>query len=103
MKFVPAVVPEFHKRDHAGRAGVCQLASHIASEVRIFPAHGVPPVIFTCPATSSFADGVEVPIPTFPEESVVLLPSTAIPKMRLPIFRVLDVVLNKGLEKTSIS
>ena len=92
MKFVPAVVLEFHKRDHAGRAGVCQLASHIASEVRIFHAQGVPPVIFTCPATSSFAVGEDVPIPTlalFPRireldaETIVLAP-IAVAFVRLP-------------------
>ena len=36
-----------------------------ASEISIFHAHGVPPVIFIVPATSSFAHGDDVPIPTF--------------------------------------
>ena len=42
-----------------------QLARPEASEVRIFPSHGEPPVIFTVPATSSFAHGEAVQIPTF--------------------------------------
>ena len=47
-----------------------QVASHTASDTRTFPTHGVPPVIFTCPATSSFAPGEGVPIPTFPAERI---------------------------------
>jgi len=43
----------------------CQLARPLASLVRTFPAHGAPPVILTCPATSSFAEGEEVQIPIF--------------------------------------
>jgi len=43
----------------------CQLARPTASEISIFHAHGVPPVIFIVPATSSFAHGDDVPIPTF--------------------------------------
>jgi hypothetical protein len=34
--------------------------------VRTFHDHIPPPVIFTCQATSSFAQGVAVPIPTLP-------------------------------------
>jgi len=41
-----------------------QLARPVASEMRYFPEPTHPPVIFTCPATSSFAPGVAVPIPT---------------------------------------
>jgi hypothetical protein len=40
------------------------VARPVASEVSILPRPGVPPVIFTCPATSSFAPGDAVPIPT---------------------------------------
>ena len=43
------------------------VARPVASEVSILPRPGVPPVIFTCPATSSFAPGEGVPIPIFPE------------------------------------
>ena len=42
-----------------------QLANQLLSEVRIFHTHGEPPVIFTCPATSSFAHAILVPIPIF--------------------------------------
>lgn len=55
-------------------AGVIQDARPTASDVRTFPAHGVPHVIFTCPATSSFAHGVTVPIPTFPVFVFEILP-----------------------------
>ena len=43
-----------------------QVASPVTSDVSIFPAHGAPPVIFTCPATSSLAPGVLAPIPILP-------------------------------------
>lgn len=43
-----------------------QVARPAASEVSTFPRPGVPQVIFTCPATSSLAPGVTVPIPIFP-------------------------------------
>ena len=46
------------------------VARPVASEVSILPRPGVPPVIFTCPATSSFAPGEGVPIPTFPAERI---------------------------------
>ena len=59
------------RRDHVARP--------VASEVRTFPTHGAPPVIFTCPATSSFAPGVSIPIPILPADHAiyvaVLLPS----------------------------
>lgn len=42
------------------------VASPDASEVSTLPSHGVPPVIFTCPLTSSLAHGDGVPIPTLP-------------------------------------
>ena len=41
------------------------VARPVASEVSILPRPGVPPVIFTCPATSSFDQGATVPIPIF--------------------------------------
>jgi len=47
-----------------------QDARPVASETRSLPRPGVPPVIFTCPATSSFAPGEGVPIPTFPAERI---------------------------------
>ena len=50
------VVPENHED---------QEAIPVASEVKSFPTHGEPPVIFTCPLTSSFAHGEAVQIPTF--------------------------------------
>ena len=53
--------------------GVCQVASHVASDMSIFPAHGDPPVILTCPATSSRVPGLTVPIPIFPEVSMTIL------------------------------
>ena len=43
--------------------GFCQLARPEASLVRTLPAQGEPQVILICPFTSSFAPGVEVPIP----------------------------------------
>ena len=43
-----------------------QDAKPAASEVRTFPSHGDPHVIFICPATSSFAPGLAIPIPIFP-------------------------------------
>ena len=43
----------------------CHVARPVASVVRTPPLSGDPPVIFTCPATSSFANGFVVPIPTF--------------------------------------
>lgn len=71
MKLVPAIVPEFPMRDHTPETAErdTQLASHVASEERTLLIHGDPPVIFTCPATSSFAQGVNVPIPTLVESS----------------------------------
>ena len=42
-----------------------QDARPVASETRSLPRPGVPPVIFTCPATSSFDQGATVPIPIF--------------------------------------
>ena len=71
MKLVPGVVPALpvsaqpEPPPHPPE-GVCHVERPAASEVRTFPAHGVPQVIFTCPAISSFAHGVEVPIPIFP-------------------------------------
>ena len=46
-----------------------QVARPVASETSIFHAHGAPPVIFTCPATSSLAPGAAVPIPTLDQSS----------------------------------
>lgn len=51
----------------SGSASVDHVARPLASEVSIFPTHGAPHVIFICPATSSFAHGLCVPIPTSPE------------------------------------
>ena len=75
-KFDAGLVPAFHAMAHgiaAAPVGVCQLARPVASDMRIFPAHGTPPVIFTCPATSSLVPGFVVPIPTFPEVSMTIL------------------------------
>ena len=45
-----------------------------------FPAHGDPPVIFTCPATSSIALGFCVQIPTAPVPTVpIFLPNITFP------------------------
>ena len=69
-------VPELPTIAHgmtAAPVGVCQLASHTASDMSILPAHGDPPVILTCPATSSRVPGLAVPIPTFPEVSITIL------------------------------
>ena len=41
------------------------IARPTASEMRTLLSHGEPPVIFTCPLTSSFAHGEAVQIPTF--------------------------------------
>lgn len=68
-KFVVAVVPAFPRTHHPANdpvAAVSQLARPVASETRIFPSPGDPPVILTCPATSSRAHGAAVPIPTSP-------------------------------------
>lgn len=54
-------------------AGETQLARPSASDASILPTQGVPPVIFICPATSSFAEGVIVQIQT-----LELSPSTYI-------------------------
>ncbi len=70
-KLVPATVPLLPRRDQNDpereAIGVCHVARPVASEMRILPRPGAPPVILTCPATSSRAHGVEVPIPIFPE------------------------------------
>ena len=47
-----------------------QLARPTASLVSTFHTPGVPPVIFTCPATSNFAHGTVVHTPIFPLESM---------------------------------
>src|SRR3989338_7801702 len=48
-------------------AGVSHEARPVASEVKTLPAPGVPPVIFTVPATTSFAaEASVVPMPTLP-------------------------------------
>ena len=41
-------------------------ANPLASLTSTLPTPGVPPVIFTCPATSSLAVGIVVPMPTLP-------------------------------------
>ena len=61
--------------------GVCQLARPFASEVRTLPAHCVPSAIFTEPATSSFAHGEDVPMPTFPEVSFRKRRADGVPKL----------------------
>lgn len=50
--------------------GMDHIASPVASDVRTFQAPGTPPVILTCPATSSFTHGVAVPIPILPQASI---------------------------------
>jgi hypothetical protein len=62
----PIVLPESDQKDQerAGRA-FCQVARPVASEMSTLLSHGEPPAILTCPLTSSFAPGVDVPIPTF--------------------------------------
>ena len=45
------------------------------------------------PATSSFCAGALTPMPMLPDEIVVPLPSMPVPKIRLPIFRVLEELL----------
>lgn len=85
IKLIPGTVPAFPVRAQPlpppppplQVAGVCQLARPVASEVRTFPGPGLPPVIITCPATSSFAHGVEVPIPRYPD-AVSLIYSGAV-------------------------
>ena len=75
-KFDVGSVPAFHAMAHgmaAAPVGVCHEARPVESDMRIFPAHGAPPVIFTCPATSSLVPGFVVPIPTFPEVSMIIL------------------------------
>jgi hypothetical protein len=50
MKFDAGSVPAFPAIAHgiaAAPVGVCQLARPVASDMRIFPAHGTHPVIFT--------------------------------------------------------
>ena len=42
-------------------------------------------MIISPPATSSFSSGVDVPMPTLPEDIVVPVPSTFVPKIRFPI------------------
>ena len=44
------------------------------------------------PDTVSRADGDDVPIPIFPVESVVLVPSILVPNMRFPILSVFELV-----------
>ncbi|MDP3764898.1 MAG: hypothetical protein Q8R04_00140 [Nanoarchaeota archaeon] len=46
--------------------GVSQLTTPFASEVKTLPAPWLPSAIRTFPATSSFAAGLVVPIPTLP-------------------------------------
>ena len=64
-KLVQAIVPLLPVTIQAPaiEPGSTQLARPEASEESTFPAHGEPPVIFNCPAISSFAHGVIVPIP----------------------------------------
>ncbi len=45
-----------------------QVARPVASEVRISPAAGLPPVILICQLISSLAPGVDVPIPILDPE-----------------------------------
>ena len=79
MKSVTGLVAVFPVRDQPRPlpplpvTGVCHVASPVASDVRTFPAPGVPHVILTCPATSSFAHGLIVPIPRFPDPSILIL------------------------------
>ena len=85
-KLVPAMVPELPIMFHVFvRTGAFhQVASPVASETSIFHAPGAPPVIFTCPATSSLAPGVAVPIPILPAGDHTE-PFKLIPKIALPI------------------
>ena len=57
----------------------CQVASQAASLVRTLPTPGVPPVIFTCPLTSSFAHGLFVQIPTSPPDSTLIFSVPFVP------------------------
>ena len=50
-----------------------QDARPVASDTRVLPIHGDPPVILICHATSSLAHGVSVPIPTSPEVSILIV------------------------------
>ena len=85
---MPAVVPVFPvsaQNDPASELlATCHVARPAASEVRILPAHCVPSVILTCPATSSLAPGDAVPIPTFPA-------------LRIRIFSVLFVLTTRSI------
>ncbi len=58
------------------------IASPVASLVRTLPSHGTPPVIFTCHTTSSFAHGVDVPIPTLPVVSILIVSTLFVLKTR---------------------
>lgn len=70
---------------HAGVQGagaVDQLARPTASLVRTLLSHGEPPVILICPATSSFAHGLDVPIPTAPVPTVpIFVPNITFPML----------------------
>ncbi|GAH95937.1 unnamed protein product [marine sediment metagenome] len=68
---------------------VSQVARPVPSEVKTLSAAGVPPVIFTCPATSSFAPGVVVPMPTLPALIVTVL-SAALYKVSTSIVQSLS-------------
>lgn len=75
MKFVPADVPPFPVTSHEFEEAVAAThdATPLASEVRIFPAHCVPSMIWMVPPeTVSFCHGAEVPIPTVPPERIVI-------------------------------
>ncbi len=62
-----------------------QVARPVASETRVLPRPGVPPVIFICHATSSLAVGLLVPIPILPAGAPTL-PLSPIPNIAFPIF-----------------
>jgi hypothetical protein len=67
-KFDAVVVPEFPAIAHgiiAHPDGVCQIARPVASDMRILPTQGDPPVILICPLISNLAVGIAIPIPIF--------------------------------------
>ncbi len=65
--------------------GVVHEARPAASEVKTLPAAGAPPVILICPATSSFAPGVAVPMPTSPAAPLNTLLATRVNGERLDL------------------
>ena len=71
IKFVEGLVHEFQSVDQnepeRAVASTDQEASPVESLVSTFQRPGDPPVILICQATSSFAHGEFVPIPTSPE------------------------------------